>query len=217
MTDKELFYDIEKHLLEDDVPSIYLRTLITENIGVESRFYILKELSKVLQDPHHHPEGDVLEHTLQVVDEAAKVRGKANNKKAFMWASLLHDLGKEKTTIMRKGRWTAYNHDRVGAEMARRLLREVSADKEFNERVCNLTRHHMSYLYITKRLPFGDIKSMVENTDINDVALLTLCDRLGRGEISEKNKKKIIDSLNEFIKIVSAKTDKKYIPIELYR
>ena len=215
MKDKDLFYDIEKHLLEDDIPSKYLRTLITENIGVESKFHILKELSKVLQDPHHHPEGDVLEHTLQVVDEAAKVRGKANNRRAFMWAALLHDLGKEKTTMMRKGRWTAYNHDRVGAEMTRRLLREISDDKEFNDIVCNLTRHHMSYLYITKRLPFGDIKSMVENTDINDVALLTLCDRLGRGEQSEENKEKILDSLNEFIKILSAKTDKKYNPIGL--
>lgn len=215
MKNKELFYEIEKHLLEDNIPSIYLRKLINEEIDSESVFYILKDLEKILQDPHHHPEGDVLEHTLQVVDEAAKVREKANNKRAFMWAALLHDLGKEKTTMMRKGRWTAYNHDRVGAEMARRLLREISEDKEFNDTVCNLIRHHMSYLYITKRLPFGDVKSMVENTDINDVALLTLCDRLGRGEISQENKMKIVNSLNDFIKIVAGKTKEKYKLIEI--
>lgn len=215
MRDKELFYDIEKHLLEDDIPSLYLKKIIDEKIDSESVFFILKKLQSILQDPHHHPEGDVLEHTLQVVDEAAKVRKKANNRRAFMWAALLHDLGKEKTTLMRKGKWTAYNHDRVGAEMVRRLLREISDDKEFNDIVCNLIRHHMSYLYITKRLPFGDIKSMVEDTDINDVALLTLCDRLGRGDISQDNKIKIVDSLNDFIKIVSGKTKENYKLIEI--
>lgn len=215
MGDKELFNIIEKYLLEDDIPSVHLRELINEKIDNESIFYILKVLKDVLQDPHHHPEGDVLEHTLQVIDEAAKVREQANDKRAFMWAALLHDLGKEKTTMMRKGRWTAYNHDRVGSEMVRRLLREVSHDKEFNDVVCNLTRHHMSYLYITKRLPFGDIKSMSESTDINDVALLTLCDRLGRGEISQENKEKIVQSLNDFIKVVAGKTQKDYKLIEL--
>lgn len=38
----------------------------------------------------------------------------------------------------------------------------------------------MHILYVDKDLPFADIKSMREQTDIDEVALLGLCDRLGR-------------------------------------
>lgn len=209
MDNKETFKLIEQHLIYDEKPSLWLRDFI-KGIDENNIFFILKQLELVQQDPEHHPEGDVLEHTMQVIDEAAIVKNEVLDKKAFMWAALLHDIGKEKTTLKRNGRWTAYDHDRVGAEMSHRLLREVSEDKEFNEMVSNMIKHHMSYLYVTKRLPFGDINSMIESTDIHDVALLTFCDRVGRGELSEVRRKKITDSLNDFIRIISKKTGEKY-------
>jgi hypothetical protein len=38
----------------------------------------------------------------------------------------------------------------------------------------------MQILFVVKDLPFGDIKTMKQQTDVNEVALLGLCDRLGR-------------------------------------
>ena len=38
----------------------------------------------------------------------------------------------------------------------------------------------MQVLYVVNNLPFQDIKGMKRQTDIREVALLGLCDRLGR-------------------------------------
>ncbi|MGL5245494.1 MAG: HD domain-containing protein, partial [Sarcina sp.] len=111
----------------------------------------------------------------------------------------LHDIGKVKTTVKRKGRWTAYNHDMVGAEMAEEILKKLSDNRDFHKMIIMLIKHHMSYLYITKNLPFGDIKGLVNSGDIHDIALITFCDRIGRGEISNKRKKEILDDINNFV------------------
>jgi hypothetical protein len=38
----------------------------------------------------------------------------------------------------------------------------------------------MQILFVDKNLPFADIKTMKRQTDIWEIALLGLCDRLGR-------------------------------------
>jgi putative nucleotidyltransferase with HDIG domain len=87
-------------------------------------------LKKVPQSPKHHPEGNVWNHTMLVVDEAAGKKGQSKDPEAFMWAALLHDIGKADATNQKKGRITAYNHEKVGAEQAGEFLREFMEDKE---------------------------------------------------------------------------------------
>lgn len=210
MNDRELFKVLEKHILEDKVPSKFLISLNKEGELENSFLEIVKELEKVQQEKKHHPEGNVWNHTLQVLDEAASLRELANNKREFMWAALLHDIGKKDTTKMRKGRWTAYDHDRVGANLAENILRNVVEDDKFIRDVSNLIRYHMSYLYIDKNLPFAKPEEMVLNSDLHDIALLTYCDRVGRGEKSLDEKKKILNSINDFIEKTNSITNKKY-------
>lgn len=100
-----------------------------------------------------------------------------------MWAALLHDIGKPDTTRTRRGRITAYDHDRVGAELARALLRQVTDEADFAEAVVQLVRYHMQPLYVVKGLPFQDIAGMRTGTSIAEIALLSYCDRLGRGSV----------------------------------
>ena len=38
----------------------------------------------------------------------------------------------------------------------------------------------MHMLYILKNLPFADMKNLLKEVDIDDMALLSKCDRLGR-------------------------------------
>lgn len=210
----ELIKEIEKHLLQDEKPSIFINELKHKGLLNRAPIDILPTLDRVPQEEKHHPEGSVWNHTLMVVDQAAKYRDMSTDVRVFMWTALLHDIGKEKTTMKRNGRWTAYDHDRVGAEMTRRILREISDDKEFNEKVINLVKYHMQYLYVVKRLPFADISSMADTTNIEDVALISLCDRLGRGELPEDKKQEILTGINDFIKKVSLKTGEKYKLIE---
>lgn len=210
MDNNKLFNEIDKHLLEDEKPSIFIENLKRDNMLKNSFLSILDDLEDVEQEEKHHPEGNVWIHSMQVVDEAAKLREKANNKKEFMWAALLHDIGKKETTKMRKGRWTSYEHDKVGAEKAKSILEKVVHDEKFVINVKNLIRYHMSYLYIVKNLPFIKPQDIVMDSDIYDVALLTYCDRIGRGEKTLKEKNEILKSINEFIEKINLITNKKY-------
>ena len=68
----------------------------------------------------------------------------------------------------------------------------------------------MSYLYIDKNLPFVKAEDMIKNSDLHDIALLTYCDRVGRGKKTLEDKKKILDSINDFILKVNEKTKSNY-------
>lgn len=178
MTPSEIFHQIGQHLLEDARPSQALEQLFAQPLPAE--FDPLQRLKTTKQSPVHHPEGNVWNHTMLVVDEAAKRRGESKCPEALMWAALLHDIGKPDTTRVRKGKITSYDHEKVGVELARRFLSGFEADKALTDRVCMLIRYHMQILFVVKDMPFADINGMKENTDVTEVALLGLCDRLGR-------------------------------------
>lgn len=115
-----------------------------------------------------------------VVDEAARVREQSKNPRAFLWAALLHDIGKPTTTRIRRGKITSYDHDKVGAKLTRQFLSTLTEDRTLIDEVCALVRYHMQILFVVNGLPFADVRGMRAAADIEEVALLGLCDRLGR-------------------------------------
>lgn len=157
---------------------------------------MLFALANIRQSPRHHPEGNVWNHTLMVLDEAASRKEKAvAGSRVFMWAALLHDIGKAETTKIRKGKITAYDHDKVGASMARDFLQEFESES-FISNVAALVRWHMQILYADKAPRFADFETMRREADVRDVALLGLCDRLGRlGADKHKEEKTIQEFL----------------------
>lgn len=181
MTLTELYSSIDRHLQQDTKPSVYLNSICTNPLFQQHPFHMLYRLKQTEQSPLHHPEGNVWNHTMLVVDEAATVKDKSENPRAFLWAALLHDIGKPDTTRHRKGKITAYDHDKVGAVLAKQFLQEFTTDEPFIEAVSQLIRYHMQILFVVKGLPFADIQGMAKSTNLQEVALLGLCDRLGRG------------------------------------
>ena len=179
-TKAELFSELEEHLLGDSAPSVYLKEKAATAAWDAYPFSLLKKLDRTPQSPVHHPEGNVWNHTLLVVDEAAKRRSESHNPRAFMWSALLHDIGKPATTRIRGEKITAYNHDKVGAELACEFLSLLTDDEKLVDKVTQLVKYHMQLLYVVKTLPFMNISGMKRDTDIREVALLGLCDRLGR-------------------------------------
>jgi len=177
---EEIYRQIECHLLNDEKPSRYLDELCSRPEFEQYPFTMLLKLRKTEQSPVHHPEGSAWTHTLMVVDEAAKRKTESRNARIFMWAALLHDIGKPVTTRVRKGKITAYDHDTAGSRLAKEFLSVFTKDQEFIQKVASLVRFHMHILYVVKNLPFADIGGMLRQTDIHEVALLGLCDRLGR-------------------------------------
>jgi putative nucleotidyltransferase with HDIG domain len=175
-----IFREIEKHLEEDAAPSRYFESISELPWFSLPPFNVLADLKKAKQHPKFHPEGNVWNHTMLVLDEAASVRTKSRDPKAFMWAALLHDIGKPGTTKVRRGKITSYDHDKLGAKLVTEFFNEFPREDDLAERVASLVRWHMQLLFVVKGLPFADIRSMREQADINEVALLSLCDRMGR-------------------------------------
>ena len=176
--------ELENVLLIYEKPSVYFKEL-RENKNLELDFPEIYDLIGVIQSPIHHPEGDVFNHTMMVIDEAAKLKNKAKNPLGFMYSALCHDFGKVLTTTTKEdGRIISYNHERAGLKLVRKFLNRTTKkeDNNLREYVLNMTEFHMqpnqlanqnSKLKSTRKL-FG--KSVCPE----DLVLLAKADALGR-------------------------------------
>lgn len=191
-TNKNLYNEINEHLMSDEVPSNYLKNVLSREVGGIFPFGMLFKMRQTKQSPEHHPEGSVFNHTIMVVDEAAKVKHRSKNPRAFMWAALLHDIGKPDTTRLRKGKITSYDHDKVGAKLARQFLEEFEEDNEFVDAVVALVRWHMQIMFVAKDMRFARVEEMKAEVDVEEVALLGFCDRLGRLNVNRKKEEENI-------------------------
>lgn len=130
--------DVIQALLTLDKPSEYFEKY--KNTGTFSQ---LDALIGIEQEPRFHPEGDVWNHTMQVVDKAAQLRNKAKNPLGFMLAALCHDLGKVTTTAVIDGRIRALGHEEQGIAPAKKLLGIIGVDTQTVDYVINMTLLHM--------------------------------------------------------------------------
>lgn len=195
-----IFGIYNNHLLNDYKPSLFFSEELTkEYFNNNEPFKKLAILKQIEQHKEHHPEGNVWNHTMLVLDLAAQHKEKSEDKKVFMWAALLHDIGKATTTIYRKGKITAYDHDKEGEKLAIEFLRDFGESDDFICKVSKLVRWHMQTLFVINKLPFADIESMKIDVNIHEVALLSLCDRLGRGKISVEKVKVEEENIKKFI------------------
>jgi putative nucleotidyltransferase with HDIG domain len=198
MNIKEVFNEVNEILLKSMKPSEDIKRLIKEGKFNKEPFNMIRKLEKIDQNPKFHPEGSALNHVLLVVDKASEVKKLSKDEKVFMWSALLHDIGKLTTTRIRKNRITSYNHDIEGAKIGLNFLELVSDDKKFNEKVSKLIRWHMQPLFYDKNLPFFEPQNMLNDVEYKEVALLSYCDRLGRGELGEENTYKEKERIKNF-------------------
>jgi putative nucleotidyltransferase with HDIG domain len=196
----EIFKEFNLHLMEDKMPSLYF------NFSIKNEIYdyvypltMLRDLISTPQSPKYHSEGSVWNHTMLVIDEAAKRKNLSNDVKVFMWAALLHDLGKAPATKLKNGRITSYDHDIKGEKLCIEFLSEFNCEKQFVKDVSLLVRWHMQTLFTSKKLPFGNLKQMMREVDYREIALLSLCDRLGRGDMTSEKIREEEHKIEEFI------------------
>jgi tRNA nucleotidyltransferase (CCA-adding enzyme) len=81
---------------------------------------------------------DVWEHTMRVLDES-------EGDPIERVAALLHDVGKPRTRAKsdKTNDWTFYHHEKVGADMADRWLREYRFSNNERALITALIRHHL--------------------------------------------------------------------------
>lgn len=134
--------ELKKALLKADHPSVFFETLRRME-QLDIWFPELKALIGVQQNPKYHAEGDVWNHTMLVLDEAAKLRARAENPLWFMLAALVHDFGKALATKESGGTLHAYAHETDGLPLAETFLRRITSETKLIRYVLNLTELHM--------------------------------------------------------------------------
>ncbi|HLR21457.1 MAG TPA: HD domain-containing protein [Tissierellaceae bacterium] len=89
------------------------------------------------KNPHH--DKDVFNHTLCVVDNTPLILG-------IRLAALFHDIGKPYTlTIDEEGIGHFYGHDKIGADMTKKILRRLKCANKLIYNVTTLIKEHMTH------------------------------------------------------------------------
>lgn len=133
--------ELSRALLQQQ-PSAFFETL-RKNNALEPWFWDVKRLIGVQQSPIHHAEGDVWNHTMMVLDQAAKVRSRAQDPLGFMLGALTHDFGKVICTQVIDGRICSYEHEIKGQPMVKAFLERLGFEQERILYVLDLVRYHM--------------------------------------------------------------------------
>ncbi len=173
--------ELEKALMKAERPSVFFEELRKMD-QLSVWFPGLAALIGVPQNAAYHPEGDVWAHTMQVVDEAARLRGEASEPLWFMMAALCHDFGKATTTEERDGSIHAYGHEAEGVSLAKAFLARFTREAKLTKYVLNMVELHMQPN--SKAKCGASLKAFVKMFDRSvcpeDLLLLAKADHMGR-------------------------------------
>lgn len=140
---ERVFDELCKALLKAKKPSVFFRAL-REMGHLEEYFPEVAACIGVQQNPAYHPEGDVFEHTMLVLDCAAQLRERARWPLGFMVAALVHDLGKPICTeVQADGKITSYGHEVKGLPVCEAQLRRLTNQGKLIEYAKNMMWLHM--------------------------------------------------------------------------
>jgi poly(A) polymerase len=104
----------------------------------------------IAQPPQYHPEGDVWQHTLLLLENLAHPCSRTQ-----AWGALLHDVGKPPTFRVAPDRIRFDGHVEVGVKMAAEICRRLRFSNGDTEQILALIQQHMR---------FGDLQRMKEST-----------------------------------------------------
>ena len=109
-------------------------------------------LRGVEQPPQYHPEGDVWEHTLRMLDLLPSWKGQENDDR-LAWAVLMHDVGKALTRSENETGIHFYGHVREGEKIAEKLMRRLKFSRADMETILALIHCHMLFIHVQEMRP----------------------------------------------------------------
>lgn len=139
---ERIWGELEKALMKSEKPSVFFRVL-REMEQLDTWFPEVKQLIGVEQNTQFHPEGDVWNHTMLVLDMAAQLRSQAAQPLEFMVSALCHDLGKITATAKTDGRIRSIGHELAGIALAETFLRRLTNESGVFKYVLNMIELHM--------------------------------------------------------------------------
>lgn len=133
---KERIYSELTRLLIGDYPDAGLQILLDTGLLTIAmpELHGLADEAVGAQGPYR--EKDLWEHTKRVVAQSV-------NRPTVRWAALLHDAAKPTTrSVDNQGEVHFFGHELAGARLARRLLRNLKADKRTEQHVSRMVELH---------------------------------------------------------------------------
>lgn len=192
----ERIYEEYTKILMSSKPSIGFEFLR----DIEALPDYLSDMINTQQRTDYHSEGNVFNHTMLVIDVGALIRHKTSNPLGFMWACLLHDIGKPSVTT--KDLKAPY-HAKVGAELFKDI--DIIRSKKLRGYISCLIEYHMTLMNIARfkkgKINYYTLLKAIDNkVPVNDLYYISAADKLGRGsvDINEYNKK--MEYINNLIK-----------------
>jgi len=170
-------------------------------------FYLMKETGLLT---HVFPEMDIMSgveiingmghkdvfiHTLQVVDNAAKL----TNKMDIRFAALVHDIAKPQTKRFdnKKG-WTFHGHDEIGRRMLKKIARRMKLSNNLRDYLMLLTKLHLRPIALAKKeITDSAVRRVMAEAGEYVDDLMILC----RADITTKNPKKVSKYMGNFEKV----------------
>ncbi len=137
----------------------------------------LREGIKISQNRHHIY--GVWEHTVRTLDYAAQ----QGYSLEVRLAALFHDIAKPRTKAGEGEFATFYNHERVGARMAKKIMDRLRFSGDITGRVEHLVRYHMFY-YNVGEVSEAGVRRFINRVGIeylDDLIKVREADRIGSG------------------------------------
>jgi poly(A) polymerase len=125
----------------------------------------------VEQSPDYHPEGDVFEHTLRLLDNLGR------SKETLALGALLHDVSKRECAGRKGSRITFYGHTEVGEKKAIEICKRLRRSREVWESVGYLVRNHLRHVE-APRMRRSTLKRFLSEAGIDELLELTRLDGL---------------------------------------
>ena len=185
--------------------------------GCEVLSVIIPEIGECRGFEQHskYHDRDVLEHTLDVLNEIPYVEGEGRDPELAM-AALFHDLGKPACfRFDENGVGHMKGHPKVSEEIALRVLNELKFPKQYINNVSLLVRLHDTYIY-PDRIQVHKFMSMYPDEILNKLKILQRADilahsPLGRSRITRLEE---LNLISEELKNSGAVFDVKDLEID---
>ena len=180
-------------ILETNKPSIGLTILQTTGL-LKLVFPEIDIMYGMEQTSEWHHK-DIFDHTMQVVDNAAKL----SQKMELRFAALVHDIAKPNTRRVDKNKgYTFHGHDAIGEKMINKVAVRMRLPNNLKFFLKKLTLLHLRPIALVKDIVTDSAVRrlmVLAGDDLND--LMTLC----RADITTKNPNKVKRYLNNFKKV----------------
>lgn len=138
---------------------------------------------------------DVFVHTLQVVDNAAKLTSKME----IRFAALVHDIAKPQTKRYEKDRgWTFHGHDEIGRRMLKKVARRMKLPNDLRDYLMLLTKLHLRPIALAKGgVSDSAVRRLMFESEGFIEDLMILC----RADITTKNPNKVQKYMGNFERV----------------